>query len=201
MEFDYDKEGLNKPMKIIDAASMLRRKLEENERPFMLVVLKNNNKLVDEWYEEVLKKTCNRDLTIKAGQVHGEWEYFYNGKIIKNFIDNINDGYIIRPDEKAVKHWVYVFTHYTMEKLIELGSNCVGYGWKLISDELYIKRTLERWEKIYSKSDDPLEWRKLANNYPKLWNLDGENPYWDRETLDNITQKVMTILKTPIQPI
>jgi hypothetical protein len=191
---------MNIPIRIGDAASMMRKAVPPNERPYTRTVLKFNNKLVDEWEEKVLRKICGSSGTILAGQVFSEWHYFYNGKTIKSFINGLNDGIISRPAEKAVEYWVDVFTRFSVKQLTDLGSPLVGYGWKLIIDETYIREQLNKWDKIYCLSDDPLQWRKLANDHPKLWNIDGESPFWGPDDFVNISEKVLTFLKTPIAP-
>jgi hypothetical protein len=191
---------MNLPIRIGDAASMMRRAVPPNEKPYTRTVLKFNNKLVDEWEEKVLRKICGSSGTIISGQVFSEWHYFYTGKTIKKFIDGLNNGIISRPAEKGVEYWVDTFTKFSVKQLTDLGSPLVGYGWKLIIDETYIRDQISKWEKIYSLSDDPLQWRKLANNHPKLWNMDGESPFWGPDDFINISEKVLTFLKTPIAP-
>lgn len=188
------------PIRVIDAASMMRRPIHANERPYTRAVLKSNNRLVDQWEEQVLKKICGSSGTIAAGQVFSEWMYFYTGKTIKKFIENLNAGLITRPTKEAVDKWVDVFTACNVKQLIDMGQPLVGYGWKLIKDETYIRDQLSKWETIYSKTDDPLQWRKIANDHPKLWNMDGESPFWGPEDFAEIKEKVMTILSITIQP-
>jgi hypothetical protein len=195
---DYDM--MNAPMRITDAASMLRRVIDPNERPYTKTVLKYNNSLVDEWYEKVLKLICNKEGFCRSGSIYPEWEIFYTGKNLSKFINCLNEGVICRPNEKAVAHWVKIFTEYSMKNLIELGSSVVGAAWKMIIDETYIRKSLDQWELVYKHSDDPLVLRKLANNHPKLWSVDGESPFWGAEQYAEISQKVITILKTPIKP-
>ena len=43
------------PMRITDAASMLRRVIDRMKDLIQKLFLKYNNSLVDEWYEKVLK--------------------------------------------------------------------------------------------------------------------------------------------------
>jgi hypothetical protein len=188
------------PVRISDAASMLRKRVEANERPFTKDIIKFNNSLVDEWHDSVLKKICNKNASVRSGQIYGEWQYFYCGKTIKNFIEYLNQGIVCRPSRGAVEYWVNIFNTLSVKELAKIGPSTVAHGWKLIIDESMIRDNLAKWENIYSLSDDPLEWRKLANNNPKLFNENGENPFWDPEEYQNITQKVMTVLKVQISP-
>lgn len=190
----------NTAIKISDAASILRKVVDPNERPYTKTVLKHNNLMVDEWHEKVLKNICDSRGCIRAGQMWYEWQYFYYGKVIRPFMDHLEKGLIVRPDEKVVNYWVKTFTDFSIKSLSNMGSPLVGYGWKIILDETLIRGCIDKWEKVYKDSDDPLVWRKLSNNFPKLWNLNNENPFWDLEEFEQILQKVMTVLRTPVSP-
>lgn len=190
------------PMRISDAVGMFRREINKNERPYTKAILLSNNTLLDEWENTILKKICNREGKIKAGQVWFEWQYFYTGKIIGSFIEHLEEGLVVRPSKERVDYWIKIFETSSIENLIKIGAPLVGYGWKLLLDDDYIDTMLNRWEKIYKNSNDPLDWRKLSNDYPKLWseNTTVISTRWDEETLKDIQQKVMTIIKTPVQP-
>jgi len=198
MEKEFDPTPLNNPVRISDAASMLRRKIDPNERPYAKDTMKFNNNLVDEWHDKVLKHICTKDGTIRVGQMYQEWQFFHTGKIIYKFMDGLTTGIICRPSETAITFWVKEFTDKSVKQLVQLGAPLLSVGWKLIIDETLIRKLSEKYEKIYKHTQDPLEWRKLGNDYPKLWNSDHESPFWSAEDLAVITQKVMTILRTPI---
>jgi hypothetical protein len=191
---------MNEPMRISDAASLLRREIDFNERPLAKLMLLGNNAIVDEWHEKVLKKICNTKGQIKSGQFNVEWEYFYNGIILPNFIKGLESGLIVRPDTKIIECWKFILENEDMETLIKRGPPVIGHGWKLLMDEFYISKSLQRWELVYSHSDDPMVWRKLANNHPKLWNEDGNICFWPKTKYDEVAQKVQTILSVRIAP-
>ena len=190
----------NAAISISNTAAFLRKKVDSNERPLTAVVLKHNNKLVDEWYTTVLKNICDQKGNIKAGAVGPEWEWFNDGKTIKKVIEDIKEGIIPRPSEKAVETWKNRFETCSIEDLLSYTYSGVVAGWKILETEIFVRKMIEKWDLIYSKSDDPLEWRKLANNYPKLYNMDHLNPFWNGDQLEDIMQKVMTIITNPIKP-
>ena len=186
------------PIRITDAASMLRRPINPNERPYTQAVYLKNNKLVDEWYEQVLQKIADKKCEIRAGQVWGEWQFFYHGKILPQFMKAFEDGKVCRPDSVAVEYWVDTFTKKSIEELAEMGPALVGHGWKRVCDESFIRGSVAKWEKVYSLTNDPLKWRKLAHETPSLWNAENDSPFWGREEIQDVTQKVVTVLKTTI---
>ena len=189
------------PIRITDAASMLRKLVDPNERPYTQAVYLNNNKLVDEWYEQILQKIANPSGQVRAGQVWGEWQYYYYGKILPQFMNHLDEGRVCRPTSKAITYWVDVFTKKNASELSKMGQAVVGHGWKLVTDETFIRSSIDKWEKIYSLTNDPLKWRKLAYDNPKLWAADFENPFWSQDEFKDVTQKVVTILKVNISPM
>jgi hypothetical protein len=189
------------PMRITDATSMLRRVVSRNEKPFIAAVYKFNNSLIDEWETVVLKKISDSKGCIRAGQVWAEWNYFYDGKYLPTLIEGINAGTIVRPPADAVKYWVDIFTRLEVEELVAMHAANIGHGWKLIMDETFVRTVLEKWDLIYSKSTDPLEWRKLANENPKFWKQEQQSPFWSIDELPDILEKIKTILGAPIVPL
>ena len=197
-------EGMNdmmmKPMKISDAASMFRVMIKKNERPYIVGVQKYNNSLVDEWHDVILKKICNKEACIRAGSVWGEWNFFYDGKVIMSFMEAYNKNLIARPQKETVEHWVKIFTDSSIEELVKMGPTLVGHAWKMIIDEGFILKCLEKWEKVYSGSNDPLVWREKAHKNPKLWSAAYDSAFWDEEEYNDIYQKIMTVLKVLVNP-
>lgn len=189
------------PIRVIDASSMFRREIDPNERPYTAAVLKANNKIVDEWESSVLKKICNEKGMIRDGQIFGEWQSFYTGKFIYKFMQQLNEGLIFRPTETVIEYWKKVFFSFKIEELMELGAPVVSHGWKMIIDENFTVDLIKKWEAVYSKSNDPLVWRKLNGENPKLWSEEATNHFWDSQTYKEIHARVMTVIKTPIIPV
>lgn len=188
------------PMRISDASAMLKRPLSPNIPPYTRAVVEHNNKLVDEWYKIILLKIADKNGQIRAGQMYGEWRFFYDGKLVSEFMKAYEEGHVARPAPEVVDYWVKIFTKKQPEELAAMGAPIVGHGWKMLTDETYIRSNLAKYEKVYQGSSDPLVWRKKAHNNPKLWAVDYDNPFWDIEELKDVTQKVMTVLKIDISP-
>lgn len=188
------------PIRISDAASMLRRFVNPNERPYTVAMLKYNNSLVDEWHDKVLVKIADKDTMIRAGMVWGEWQFFHHGKTVPQFIKEYEAGHICRADKKTIDYWVNLFTKKSVDDLALMGQSSVGHGWKLIVDETFIRSSLDKWEKVYKGTNDPMVWRKRAHDNPKLWAADYDSPFWAVEELQDVTQKVMTVLKSSVSP-
>lgn len=195
-DFDMTK----KPIKITDIVGMLKRQISANERPYVALIIKNNNEIIDEFHNKVLKCICTLEGTVPAGQAMVEWNYFYQGKITKYYIELLNNNLIPSYDETIIKKWIEIFTTKTVVELSEMGQVVVSLGWKLISDDEYRKKCVEMWEKIYSKSDDPMVWRKEANNHPKLWSSEFIYSFWTTEVFQDVYQKYNVVMNVQIQP-
>jgi len=187
--------GKHVPMLINDAASMMRRKIKPNMPPYIQSILKYNNNLVDNWKKEVLDKIANGQGKIPAQHVYDEWLYYSTGCVIKEFIKNYDDGLLPRPTQEMVEKWKQTFSEVSVDDLIKMGPGLVSQAWKILMDENYIAKMYERYEKVYMKTDDPLEWRELCLDYPKLWNNDSSCVFWDQETYGEISEKVICVLK------
>lgn len=192
---------LNNPISISNAASLLRQEINENERPYIKAVYKHNNLLVDEWYNVVLKKIADNKGSIKAGQTLSEWQYFYDGKTISKFVEHLEKGVVVRPPTITLEFWKNTFEKSSVKELMDLGVPLVGYGWKIILDEIFISTQVVKWEKVYKGSNDPLVWRKNANDHAILWSTNNEYSFWSKDETDKIAQKVISVLKNPIKVV
>lgn len=194
-----ENQMLNNPIRISDAASLLRREISDNERPYIKAVLKHNNALVDEWYNKVLKQIADNKGCVKSGQVTTEWHYFYDGKTITKFIEHLELGLVSRPSPQLLEFWKSTFEKSSVKELMELGVPLVGHGWKIILDEMFISTQLDKWEKVYKGSNDPLIWRKNANDHAILWSINNQYSFWSQEQTSKIAEKIMSVVKTPVK--
>lgn len=199
MESAHGTIGHN-PIRVINASSMFRREISKNEKPYLATALKFNNKLVDEWEKEILKKICNKEGMIRDGQILSEWQSFYTGKIIYGFMENLEKGYIMRPSKECVEYWKKIFTSCSVDEMLAIGAVNISYGWKLMTDENFILGMLEKWEVVYSKTKEPMMWRELNGENPKLWAKEHDNKFWDENELKDVYERVMTVTKTIISP-
>lgn len=187
----------NVPISVTDASSMLRTKIQPNMRPYTLQVVKLNNRLVDDWEEKVLKKMADRRGTVPSGKVWPSWKLYFEGKGILEYVKIRN--MIPRVTKDQLKFWTEFFHHSTLEEIHSCGVGVVSFGWDIIETELRSWNADQKWEKIFSKSEDPLEWEKMAPSHQSL--LKGELfPFWNQEILKTISEKVGTILHLQITP-
>lgn len=194
-----ENQMLNNPIRISDAASLLRREISENERPYVQAVLKHNNSLVDEWYNKVLKQIADNKGCIKSAQATTEWHYFYDGKTLTKFIEHFEKGLVARPAPDLLEFWKSTFENLSVGELMDMGVPLVSHGWKIILDEMFISTQLDKWEKVYKGSNDPLIWRKKANDHAILWSINNQYSFWSKEQTTKIAEKVMSVVKTPIK--
>jgi len=152
---------LNQPIAITDAAAMLRHKIRRNEKPYQTTLMKLDNSLIDRWYEQVLVKIADKQGRVPCGKVWPSWLVFLEGVHLDEYIANKHRYPLINEDQ--VKWWISFFTKATVEDLHNHGVAFVGEGWALLTMAIRHHFAEQKWEKIYSKSKDPREWDRLAN--------------------------------------
>lgn len=188
----------NQPIGVNDAASMLRSRVSSNERPYTQAVLKLNNKLVDEWKASVLDKISDRRGTIPSGRVWSSWQVFFEGKGISKYRELKDQEMIFTPTEEQVAFWKEFFENLSVEEMHAYGVGSVAFGWRVIEEHFRMWSADLKWENIYSKSEDPLDWEKLSYGHSNLMN--GKMfPFWEEDQLNEIKQKVFTVLSVQVK--
>lgn len=190
--------GFNLPITTSDAAGMLRVRIPRNGRPYDCSVMKLNNARVDEWKENVLDKmSSNRK--VPAGIVWESWKLFDEGQSTLKLMEMIKCGAVPEVPEKVVEFWKTFFENSTVEEMHEYGSGTISTGWQLLTLHIKLWYVKEKYNALFSQSDDPLHWEKNHHKHTPI--LRGEVlPFWDKETFKEISEKVRTILQIQVQP-
>lgn len=194
-------EILNSKIRVSDAASALRTQStsDSNIKPYLRTVIRLNNKLVDEFETEILKTRCDSDLKVPSANVWSWWQNFYEGKFVYKHMQCKKDCLIKSPSEDDVEIWKKIFENSTVEELFEFGISNVSYGWTIIQDKIKFWCAEQKWEKVYSKSNDPNDWIRIVPEYKDLF--DGRDlPFWSIEQLADISEKVSSIIQCEIKP-
>ena len=193
---DRTQDFMNQPIDVEDACSMYRVKIQKNERPWSEVVLRLNNAKVDDWKNSLLKKIAING-KIPASKVHVLWTLYEEGFETKKSITQNKTLFL--PNYDLVMRWKEEFETKSIEDLYHYGPNIIATAWMNVC--LYIRLSVykEKWEKIYSLSDDPVRWYEEANKHFKLFNEEF-NPFWDQEKYLDVFKKVNTILTLRIHP-
>ena len=192
----------NLPISTTDAASMLRRKVSRNAKPYTQITTELNNKLIDEWKERVLNKLADRRNTVPSGKVWSSWQLFLEGKGCEKYVELRDKGLIRHVDKEVLEFWLSFFKDRSIEEMHAYGVGVVNHGWSLVKSEMQMWYADEKWEKLYSKSRDPMDWEKEHFKYQDL--ISGKQlPStfgWDEEILTDIHEKVGTVLFNQINP-
>lgn len=191
-------EMMNSPMKIRDAATMYRRPVSKNEPPYDAEIKRLNNRLVDEWYEKVLMKIADSNACVPAGRITACMNYFLEGKEVIGH--QKHKDFLMKYSKEQVEYWIKFLTNATISDMRDAGTGVVAAGWSIIKSAIRDHFLEEKWENIYSKSEDPLEWDKMANNNPRIMNPKRFPFGLTKETLDDINEKVRSFLIHPIEP-
>lgn len=196
-EIESTDQFYDSPISIGDACSMLRRKIPKNERPYTQAVLQMNNKKVDEWKDKLLRKLAGTTGTVPASKVFPAWQIYEEGLDITKMIQN--KEHMQFPDEKVVMYWKDIFENCDIDKLYDYGTGIIGFNYMTVMNYIRVWCAQEKWNRVFSKSDDPEDWYRDAQSHRKLFNGE-ELPFWDKEKMAEICQKISTILSLRVEP-
>lgn len=190
----------DQPISLRDASSMLRKRVRPNDKPYTQTTTKLNNRMVDDWAKNVLKPLADTRGTIPSGRVWGSWQLYYEGKGIEKYAKLREQGVLPRVEKEVLDFWIEFFETLSVEEMHDYGVGAVSSGWSIICNETRMHFADEKWEKLYSQSEDPLYWEKEHFKYKDL--IDGiPHPFgWNREKFGEITEKVMTVLANQVTP-
>jgi hypothetical protein len=194
-----DNMMLNAPMKASDAASMMRRQIGNNDRPYDVEVYKANNAVVDSWYNDVLLKIADSTGNVPAGRVGECLRYYLEGRDVKKYMELKSQ--FPSYTEGQVEFWVNKIRSSSVTELHDVGAFNLHRGWDLIQTYLKDHFAQRKWDDVYSRSDDPCTQDRYANDNPHLMNgRPLPTLLVNIETLKDMQDKVMTVLRNPIQP-
>lgn len=186
------------PILTSDAASMMRRKVNKNDKPYTQSVVRLNNQLVDEWKESLLDKISDSQGKILSVKVWQTWVLFQEGKGTERYMELREKGVIRHVENEVLDFWKDFFENKSVEEMHFYGTGNVSFGWTIIQNELRMMSAEEKWEKIFCKSGDPYDWYKLSFKHQELF---GNNlPFWTPEIYEDIHQKVATVLMVQVDP-
>lgn len=190
----------NTPMRVEDAASMFRRRVQLNDRPFVAITTKLNNKMVDNWKKTILSEIADNRGTVPSARIWGSWKLYLEGFECKNFAKMKKEGLLPEVDKKVINYWKNFFEKLTVEEMHSYGSGTVSTGWGIIQNYMKVWFAQRKWDEFYSKKpNDPLWWEKNFIKYKSI--LNGEAlPFWNENRLKEIQQKVGAILFNQVNP-
>lgn len=176
-----------------DAASMYRVRTRPNDPPYSVSVCKLNNRLVDQWKKTVLLRYANTDGKVPCAIVEPSWDTFYEGTQVIKLAELHEKGLVPQPTEEQLSYWVNFFENSTIEDMHPYGSGVIHMGWKLIEDHIRLSSALKKYSLIYGISEDPFDWIGYAHKNDAL--CKGKVlPFWGSEKLNEIRERVITIL-------
>ena len=197
-EIDRLMQFQNKLISIEDAASMYRVRVRTNTPPYQAAMMRMNNRLVDEWKESVLRKYSKNTGKVQCAVIEPSWQRFYEGKQVIKLAELHADGKIPSADPDVLEWWIKLFETSDIEDLHPYGSGLIHMGWKMVEDHIRVWSALQKYERVYSKSDDPYEWNTISQKNEGLFKGQ-ELPFWGLEKLNEIREKIITVIS--IQPI
>ena len=191
-------ELYNAPIAIDDVAGMYRRKVQRNDRPYIAETTKLNNRTVDDWKKNVLQKICDGEGKVPANRVEKSFRLYEEGKNIEQYMEMKKKGMVPVYSDEVIEFWKDFFENLTVGELHAHGSGVVATGWLLIQEYTKVWFAEQKWERLFSKSRDPLWWEENYHSHTDY--LDGKiHPLWTNEKMDDIFQKVAAVLANEIK--
>jgi hypothetical protein len=191
-------DALSQPIKVSDVASMFRKPVSKNERPYDKAVFTKNNDNVDKWYYDVLLKIADKNGQIPAGRVSDCLRYFTEG--LESMQYQKYKDMLPYFTEEQVKFWINFLSETDIEELHEAGLTVVSSAWYIITTSMKNHFFEKRWDAVYSKTRDAYGWDTLANNNPHVMHGRPLPFGLTLELLSEMEQKVRVIMSNPIQP-
>lgn len=186
------------PIKISEVASMMRRRVNRNERPMEKVVITRNNDIVDNWQRDVLTHIADGESCIPAKRVAGCFQYYFEGLEMTQY--KKYEAFLPKYDPVIVTFWINFLLVEEIDKIHEAGIGVVSAAWSTITGALRSHFAAKRWELVYSKSDVPAEWDRLANDNPHVMNGRPLPFNLTVEDMAAMEEKVRIVLSNTIQP-
>ncbi len=153
------------PISINDVASSMKSIVGDNDRPYDKIAKTHFNRLVEQWYEEVLIKVANTNSQIQVGTVDPLWTAFEEGtdlSFLQNHIDHIPEI-----SDDIVNYWIEKF-RLPMEEFVKLGILSMQFGRGIIMDAIIKRQAKLKWDKIYSTTQKKNKWASVANENHNL---------------------------------
>lgn len=193
-------------MSIDTARDMFLQKIGPNCPPYAVECITFNNDFVKRWHA-VLERVVSTSGGSSTGkkELHTErmekiMEYFIEGEAIKSYMRLRREGCFFTPKPEQLEKWKIMMVQSSITELKTLGSSVVGIIWGLIRDYIRDYVMCLKWENVYSQSEDPVEWEKLAIQNKKLF--EGEClPFWTKEKYTEIQEKVLFAIKLSVNPL
>jgi hypothetical protein len=127
------------------------------------------------------------------------WNYFLGGTDLtqrQKYIEHIP-----QVDQEKVLFWIDKLSKASIGELHEMGTYVVSAAWTIITNGIRTHFANKQWEVIYSKSTDPRDWDRLANDNPHL--VRGRPlPFGlTEDSLKEMQTKVTVILTNLVKPV
>lgn len=194
-----EKDLYNTPITPADAAGMFKTTVSPNERPFTAKVMHANNHMVEDWQEKVLRRMCDSTGCVPSGIVLGSWQLYAEGLSVHEFMKLKEKGMITKTDPKLVEVWKRFILDSSIEELHKVGSACISRGFTVLENYWRTWYAEKKWDKLYSKSEDPYYWQ--SNYKPHKALITGKilPDGWTKNEMQDVSEKVATVLRTQVK--
>lgn len=184
-------------MRISDVYPMFHRAIPADTGDYTRTVLENNNATIARWRDEVASVLAPNG-TLPAGKIQTSINIFLEGIENRKYMAN-RDRLPLIPTE-LVQRWVDTFRSASIQELYDMGAAMIKIGYDTIYGYIRDHNAQTKYEGIFSKSDDPLDWDRLSEDHPECMYPKVLPLGLSEEILNDILAKIGPITRNPIEP-
>lgn len=195
----------NKPIRVSDAAGMLRKRVGKNVPPYLTEMVECNNALVTDWQRNVLNEKADPNGNIPSGSVERLWRIYFQGiqaRKAENILIGEQKDAILRANDNVINWWLDSMRGKSIKELCDMGILTLHMGWGIVQNELKMRMMKEEFDKVYSQSDDPLDWEDLFKKDGRLGNTRNDAveflPFSSSDVLKDIEEKIKVIMNVRV---
>lgn len=184
---DVGDKAENTPINPKDFAKYHIFRISENDKMYAYKAKTKHNERYRLFEEKILNNHLDKDGKILAKKASFLWMVFDDSREILNFVKFQENLRIT--DSKIAKFWIKEFTEKPIEELYDYGINVISSAYGIVVDYFREYVMMQKYERIYSKSNDFDEWFELADKNRTL--MEGQEIPFD---IQKISEKAKTII-------
>lgn len=182
-----------------DCLAMYYKEIGNNEKPYTAKILKLNNDRLLRWKCDVLDNLSNGDGMVETSTAVISLHTFLDGEEMKKLLKVKGIEDVKSLVDKGKKSFEFLSSS-SLEELYELGNINILEHYENMMRGIKLEKLLNKHEKLYSKSDDPVEWYKLSRNHKELFSGEVIPFGVDKTTFKDVMDKLACVTQVQINP-
>lgn len=162
-----DRYGLKQPINVNDFAKAIQKPISANEKPYTASARKVDNAEIDEFVSTVLSQFQDSKKQVVVKDAWFYFEIFRERREIERM--QAIKSHLPRPTDAQLRHIITTLKNSTVEELKGLGNFAVAYAWDVLTKEIKMRSSEEKWKTVYSTTTDFKKLVKLVESNIQLF--------------------------------